>query len=150
MPRSPGTMLSLGLSPVPSSGQGTASQRLMGLSLHTVGGQVVKSGRLGSNMGTQPTPQPQQLRIRAKSVTYTAAPDPLTHQARTGIEPVSSWILVGLPLSHNRHSQECWQFSVWESRDTVFKAINLGKITQCLTVEGGPGLGWGTQTWWSG
>ena len=41
--------------------------------------------------------QPTALRIQAASVTYTMAHGntrPLTHQARPGIEPASSWILV--------------------------------------------------------
>ena len=46
----------------------------------------------------QPTPEPQPHGIRAMSVTYTTAHDnagSLTHWARPGIEPMSSWILVG-------------------------------------------------------
>ena len=42
-------------------------------------------------------PQPQQLRIQAMSATYTKAHSStgsLTHRARPGIEPTSSWILV--------------------------------------------------------
>ena len=58
------------------------------------------------------TPQPQQRRIWAASATYTTAHDNagfLTHWARPGIKPTSSWILVGfvttkpqreLPLSY--------------------------------------------------
>jgi len=44
------------------------------------------------------TPQPQQHQIRATSATYTTAHSnarSLTHGARPGIEPASSWILVG-------------------------------------------------------
>ena len=44
-----------------------------------------------------PTPQPQQCRIRAESVTYTTAhgnAGSLTHWARLGIQPASSWMLV--------------------------------------------------------
>ena len=40
----------------------------------------------------------QQLQIRAASATYTTAhgnAGPLTHRARPGIKPASSWILVG-------------------------------------------------------
>ena len=43
-------------------------------------------------------PQPQQCRIWAVSVTYTTAhgnAESLTHWAKPGIEPLSSWILVG-------------------------------------------------------
>ena len=45
----------------------------------------------------QPTPQPQQLKIQAASVTYTTAHGnarSLTCWARSGMEPTSSWILV--------------------------------------------------------
>ena len=53
----------------------------------------------GSNWSCQPTPQPQQCRIWAASETYTTAHSntrSLTHWARPGIKPVSSWILVRL------------------------------------------------------
>ena len=54
----------------------------------------------GSNRSCscQPTPEPQQLRIRAKSATYTTAHSnarSLTHWARPGIKPATSWFLVG-------------------------------------------------------
>ena len=42
-------------------------------------------------------PQPQQRGTKATSVTYTTSHGnarPLTHRARPGIEPMSSWILV--------------------------------------------------------
>ena len=45
----------------------------------------------------QPTPQPQQHQVQAASSTYTTAhgnAGSLTHWARPGIEPVSSWMLV--------------------------------------------------------
>ena len=45
-----------------------------------------------------PTPQPQQCRIQATSVTYTTAhgnTGSLTHRARPEIEPATSWFLVG-------------------------------------------------------
>ena len=48
---------------------------------------------------SQPTPQPQQRRIRAESATYTTArgnAGSLTHWERTGIEHTSSYILVGI------------------------------------------------------
>ena len=53
----------------------------------------------GSNWSCccQPTPQSQQCQIRAVSVTYTTAHGnmgSLTHWARLGMEPESSWVLV--------------------------------------------------------
>ena len=47
---------------------------------------------------TKAMPQPQQRRIQAESVTYNTAHGnarSLTHWARPGIEPKSSWILFG-------------------------------------------------------
>ena len=49
-----------------------------------------------------PMPQPQQCQIWAVSATYTTARSntgSLTHWARTGIEPITSWFLVGF-VSH--------------------------------------------------
>ena len=55
----------------------------------------------GSNRSCSrwPTPEPQQRGIRAVSATYTTAhsnPRSPTHRARAGIEPVTSWFLIGL------------------------------------------------------
>ena len=59
----------------------------------------------GSNQSCshQPTPKPQQCRIRAKSATYTTAHSDtrsLIHCSKPGIEPVSLRMLVGFAL--------CW------------------------------------------
>ena len=66
--------------------------------------------------------EPQQLGIRAASVTYTTAhgnAGSLTHGARPGIEPATSWFLVGfvstapqweLPLSHYFKTHFCFSF----------------------------------------
>ena len=73
--------------------------------------QHMEVHRLGLNgsCSCRPTPQPQQCRIRASSVTYTTAhcnTGSLTHWSRPGIKPTSSWILVGLlPLSHDGNSK---------------------------------------------
>ena len=60
--------------------------------------QHVEVPRLGFELELQlPQPQPQQRGIQAESATYTTAPGntgSLTHWARPGIKPVSSWILV--------------------------------------------------------
>ena len=60
--------------------------------------------RLGVELelSCQPMPQSQPRRIWAMSVTYTTAhghPRSLTNWARPGIEPASSWILVGFITS---------------------------------------------------
>ena len=55
------------------------------------------SGLIGAN-SCRPTPQAQGLGIRATSATYTTAQGNtrlLTHWTRPGIEPVTSWFLVG-------------------------------------------------------
>ena len=56
--------------------------------------------RLGSNWSCsrRPMPQPQQSQIRAESASYTTDQGngrSLTHWARPGIEPESSWALFG-------------------------------------------------------
>ena len=58
--------------------------------------------RLGVELELQPTVYTKQCRIWATSVTYTTAlssAGSLTHRARPGIEPVSSWILIGFITS---------------------------------------------------
>ena len=60
----------------------------------------MEAPRLGvkSSYSCQPMPQPQQHQIQASSVTYTTAPGStgsLTHWARAGIEPTTSWFPVG-------------------------------------------------------
>ena len=54
----------------------------------------------GSNpsCSCRPTPQPRRHGIQARSATYTKVPGnarSLTHEARPGVKPTSSWILVG-------------------------------------------------------
>ena len=56
--------------------------------------------RLGSNQSCScwPTPEPQHRQIWAASLTYTTAHSNVrspTHWGRPGIEPASSWMLVG-------------------------------------------------------
>ena len=53
---------------------------------------------LNRSYSCQPIPQPQQHRIQATSATYTTVHGntrSLTHWARPGIEPSTSWFLVG-------------------------------------------------------
>ena len=69
-----------------------------------------ESSNWSYNCRPTPQPQPQPRQIRAASVTYTTAhgnAGSLTHWVRPGFEPESSWILVALPLSHNRNSSTC-------------------------------------------
>ena len=54
---------------------------------------------LNQSCSHRPTPQPQPHQIRAASVTNTTAhgnAESLTHGARPGIEPATSWFLVDL------------------------------------------------------
>ena len=63
--------------------------------------EILRSG-VKSELKLQPMPQPQKCQIQASSVTYTAAcsiTGSLTQWAILGIEPTSSWILVGF-LTH--------------------------------------------------
>ena len=87
--------------------------------------------RLGSNWSCncQPTPQPQSHGIWAASATYTTAHSNtrcLTHWARPGMEPETSWLLVGFVstapqwehcLYHVFHDYVriylCWYFCFW-------------------------------------
>ena len=55
--------------------------------------------RLNWSYSCRPMPQPQPRQIQAASATYTTAhghAGSLTHGARPGIEPTTSWFLVGL------------------------------------------------------
>ena len=54
-------------------------------------------GLIGA-VASRPTPEPQQRRIQAESAIYTSAhgnAGSLTHWARAGTEPATSWFLVG-------------------------------------------------------
>ena len=64
----------------------------------TAHGSSQARGQIRPTAARLRTPQPPQHRIQATSVTYTTAHGnirSLTHWARPGIEPASSWILVG-------------------------------------------------------
>ena len=70
------------------------------------------------NYSCQPTPQPEQRRIQATSVTYSTAhgtTESLTHWAGPGIEPITSWILVGFissePQQELKNSQYFWPYT---------------------------------------
>ena len=61
--------------------------------------QHMEVPRLGPNQSYshRPTPEPQQRKIQASSATYTTVHGnarSLTHWARKGIEPTTSWLLV--------------------------------------------------------
>ena len=65
-------------------------------------------------------PQPQQLEIRAMSVTYTIAnsnTESLTHWARPGVEPSTSWLLVRFVSAVPQ-----WKFQVFQNSYFHLKA----------------------------
>ena len=66
--------------------------------------------RLGVHLELTSTPQPQWHRNQAVSSTYTTAHSntrSLTHRARPGIEPISSWILVVF-VNHGATTGTLW------------------------------------------
>ena len=68
---------------------------------------------LKNRFSCQPTPQPQPCQIRAMSATYTTAHGnsrSLTYWARPGIEPTSSWILVGFVTAELQQELQPSQF----------------------------------------
>ena len=101
--------------------------------------------RLGvqSDCSCWPTPLPQQHEIQAKSATYTATHGntrSLTHWARPGIEPTTSWFLVGFVSAVPRRELQIgiWFFRLslpflilqWWYHATVWESINsLGLYT---------------------
>ena len=67
-------------------------------------------GQVGA-AAASPTPQPQQHQVQATYVTYAAAcsnTSSLTHWARPGMKPTSSWTLCQVlnPRSHSRNSMK--------------------------------------------
>ena len=73
-------------------------------------------------------PQPQQRRIWVTSATYTTAhgnTGSTTHWARPGIEPTSSWILVG--FIPNEPQQELHLMDSWLNSDTAGSDTILAK-----------------------
>ena len=61
-------------------------------------------------------PQPREHRIRAVSVTYTTAHGntrSITHWVRPGIEPASSWILVGFISAEPQWELLICNFYIW-------------------------------------
>ena len=65
----------------------------------TAYGSSQARGRIRAGYSCQPIPQPQQHQIWATFLTYTTAHHKAgftSHWARPGIEPMSSWVLVGL------------------------------------------------------
>ena len=86
-----------------------------------------------SELQLLPTPEPQQSRIRATSLTYTTAHSnarSLTRWVRPGIKPSSSWILVRFvsaepwwELLMTSFTNGMWQKWCWVSSRLTFKRI---------------------------
>ena len=87
----------------------------------------------GSNWSCNcwPVPQPQQSQIRAVSAAYTTACDNakfLTHWARPGIEPTSSWIPVGFVTTEPQ-----WELQILLSFSAVVGII-MWFVFFCLFI----------------
>ena len=97
-------------------------------------------------------PQPQQLGIQVKSTTYTTAHGntrSLTHWARPGIKPATSWILVGFvspeprqEFPRNKVSWGWWLsfLSVWPFFFLPFHTVFFGGKSWCATQREGVGV----------
>ena len=84
----------------------------------------------GSNWSysRRPTPQPQQCQIWAASASYTTAHSntgSLTHRARPGMEPTTSWFLVGFISTIPWRELPKWSFLLWTRKETF---VMLTKI----------------------
>ena len=109
--------------------------------------QHMEVSRLGvvSELSNWPTSQPQQLSTWAMSVTYTTAHGNarfLTHWLRPGIEPTSSWILIGfittkpwreLPQILSYHSKDIYSHGrLWAQHTTTDTYIHPANIYYLL------------------
>ena len=90
-------------------------------------GSSLAGGRIRAVAASQPTPHPEQLGIWATSATYTTAHGnsnigSLTHWARPGIEPASSWMSVRFinhwAMTPRPQSSVC-SISEWEKRQCM-------------------------------
>jgi len=80
-------------------------------------------------LGVKSEPQPQQHQIQVESVTCTTAHSnagSLTHGARPGIKPASSWILVGLVTTEPQ-----WDLSVHYLESVIHSLSLLGSVPWC-------------------
>ena len=106
----------------------------------------------------QPTPQPQQHGNPTASATYTTVHSnarSLTHWARPGIEPVSSWILVGFISAVPQWEQPLQTLNIYQllkegTRTTVinklsnstYKLILMGEYTEIVLKQILIGISW--------
>ena len=100
------------------------------------------------------TPQPHQHQIWTASVTYTTTHDnarSLTHWARPGIEPATSWFLVGFVSTRNElfiwkeclditFQSEVWKLVLWISNWILYTSWGFEKnfyytFWCCIWVE---------------
>ena len=85
-------------------------------------------GPIGATVAGWPVPQPQRWEIQAMSVTYTTPHSntgSLTHQAGQGIEPTSSWILVGFITTKSQ----------WEFLHCMCLYAGIGRILKASPIE---------------
>ena len=81
------------------------------------------------------TPQPQQCRTWAVSVTHTTDHGnvgSLTHWVRPGIEPTSSWILVGFVTSEPLQEHQCCLFYSYTS--SLQHIVGLSRCCWTMTI----------------
>ena len=87
----------------------------------------------GQSCSRWPTPQPQQHQIQALSATYTTAhgnTGSSAHWARPGIEPATSWFLVGFVSTAPR--QELPSFLLLPGGQTLRWCWQFGSVIQYL------------------
>ena len=99
--------------------------------------EVPRLAGLNWSCSCWPTPQSQQHGIQAKSATYAAAhgnPGSLTHWARPGIKPTSSWMLVGFVMAELQWKlpQPSLLF-FWDSNYTYVRPI-VQQVTKVLLM----------------
>ena len=90
--------------------------------------KVPRLGGLNWSCSCQLLPQPQQCGIQTVSVTHTTAHGnarSLTHWARPGFKPTSSWILVGFVT--------CWAARGTPHFNTIY-TIQFTLIVDCLSL----------------
>ena len=98
----------------------------------------------GSNRSCccRPTPEPQQRQIQAAPATYTTAHGnngSLTHWARAGIEPATSWFLV-------RFINHCTTMGtpelIFHTGCLAFASAGVLRVSNCKGSRNAPLTGW--------
>ena len=91
----------------------------------------------GQSWSCWPMPHPQQCGIWATSVTYTTVhgnTGSLIHWVRPGIEPMSSWMLVGFITAEAQQNSLSWGFLV---------ILCFNTMTSIFLIKSGGHISWG-------